>query len=73
MADIVCREIPVNQWSELILQLIANVTNPYIPEHMKESMLEAICHSVNIFTGSSYKGSPMIFDCHTSGEKERRF
>ncbi|PNI19426.1 KPNB1 isoform 5, partial [Pan troglodytes] len=37
-----CAEIPVNQWPELIPQLVANVTNPNSTEHMKESTLEAI-------------------------------
>ncbi|KAM9237662.1 LOW QUALITY PROTEIN: importin subunit beta-1-like [Dugong dugon] len=42
MAGIACAEIPVNQWPELIPQLVANVTNPNSTEHMKESTLEAI-------------------------------
>ena len=42
VADIACAEIPVNQWPELIPQLVANVTNPDSTEHMKESTLEAI-------------------------------
>lgn len=32
----------MNQWPELIPQLVANVTNPNSTEHMKESTLEAI-------------------------------
>nr|XP_023409161.1 importin subunit beta-1 [Loxodonta africana] len=42
VAGIACAEIPVNQWPELIPQLVANVTNPNSTEHMKESTLEAI-------------------------------
>nr|XP_061829896.1 importin subunit beta-1 isoform X1 [Nerophis lumbriciformis] len=42
VAGIACAEIPVNQWPELIPQLMANVTNPSSTEHMKESTLEAI-------------------------------
>lgn len=42
VAGIACAEIPVNQWPELILQLVENVTNPSSTEHMKESTLEAI-------------------------------
>ncbi|KAL1776437.1 importin subunit beta-1 [Sigmodon hispidus] len=41
-AGIACAEIPVNQWPELIPQLVASVTNPNSTEHMKESTLEAI-------------------------------
>lgn len=32
----------MNQWPELIPQLVANVTDPSSTEHMKESTLEAI-------------------------------
>lgn len=32
----------MNQWPELIPQLVANVTDPLSTEHMKESTLEAI-------------------------------
>lgn len=42
VAGIACAEIPVNQWPELIPQLVANVTDPSSTEHMKESTLEAI-------------------------------
>ncbi|KAM5212558.1 importin subunit beta-1 isoform 1-T1 [Hipposideros larvatus] len=42
VAGIACAEIPVNQWPELIPQLVTNVTNPNSTEHMKESTLEAI-------------------------------
>uniref|UniRef100_A0A2K5EPV1 Importin subunit beta-1 n=1 Tax=Aotus nancymaae TaxID=37293 RepID=A0A2K5EPV1_AOTNA len=42
VAGIACAEIPVNQWPELIPQLVANVTNPNSTEHMKESTLGAI-------------------------------
>ncbi|KAL7977189.1 hypothetical protein Chor_009138 [Crotalus horridus] len=42
VAGIACAEIPMNQWPELIPQLVANVTNPHSTEHMKESTLEAI-------------------------------
>ncbi|XP_056870485.1 importin subunit beta-1 isoform X2 [Takifugu flavidus] len=42
VAGIACAEIPVNQWPELIPQLMANVTDPSSTEHMKESTLEAI-------------------------------
>ncbi|KAK7125221.1 hypothetical protein R3I94_019307 [Phoxinus phoxinus] len=42
VAGIACAEIPVNQWPELIPQLVANVTDPISTEHMKESTLEAI-------------------------------
>ncbi|NWI70358.1 IMB1 protein, partial [Todus mexicanus] len=42
VAGIACAEIPMNQWPELIPQLVANVTNQHSTEHMKESTLEAI-------------------------------
>ncbi|KAE8574985.1 hypothetical protein XENTR_v10003655 [Xenopus tropicalis] len=42
VAGIACAEIPVNQWPQLIPQLVANVTDPNSTEHMKESTLEAI-------------------------------
>ncbi|RXM32669.1 Importin subunit beta-1 [Acipenser ruthenus] len=42
VAGIACAEIPVNQWPELVPQLVANVTDPSSTEHMKESTLEAI-------------------------------
>lgn len=42
VAGIACAEIPVNQWPELIPQLMTNVTDPSSTEHMKESTLEAI-------------------------------
>ncbi|KAF3818633.1 hypothetical protein GH733_012050 [Mirounga leonina] len=44
VAGIACAEIPVNQWPELIPQLVANVTNPNSTEHMKELTLEAISY-----------------------------
>ena len=44
VAGIACAEIPVNQWPELIPQLVANVTNPNSTEHMKQSTLDAICY-----------------------------
>ncbi|NXD72677.1 IMB1 protein, partial [Eolophus roseicapillus] len=42
VAGIACAEIPMNQWPELIPQLVTNVTNQHSTEHMKESTLEAI-------------------------------
>uniref|UniRef100_A0A8C4TLZ7 Karyopherin (importin) beta 1 n=1 Tax=Erpetoichthys calabaricus TaxID=27687 RepID=A0A8C4TLZ7_ERPCA len=42
VAGIACAEIPVNQWPELIPQLVANVTGLNSTEHMRESTLEAI-------------------------------
>lgn len=56
VAGIACAEIPVNQWPELIPQLVANVTNPNSTEHMKESTLEAIgyiCQDI-VSAASSY-------------------
>ena len=61
VAGIACAEIPVNQWPELIPQLVANVTNPNSTEHMKESTLEAIgyiCQDIvstvsNLYTADS--------------------
>uniref|UniRef100_A0A8C5DEQ0 Importin N-terminal domain-containing protein n=1 Tax=Gouania willdenowi TaxID=441366 RepID=A0A8C5DEQ0_GOUWI len=42
VAGIACAEIPVNQWPELIPQLVANMMDPATIERMKESTLEAI-------------------------------
>ncbi|KAG8566167.1 hypothetical protein GDO81_013127 [Engystomops pustulosus] len=42
VAGIACAEIPVDQWPQLIPQLVANVTDLVSTEHMKESTLEAI-------------------------------
>lgn len=76
VAGIACAEIPVNQWPELIPQLVANVTNPNSTEHMKESTLEAIgyiCQDIVsalscyltyitvILANSDVHGIPVIF------------
>ena len=42
MAETVCTENPVNQWSGFLLQLIDSVTNSNSIEHMKQSTLNAI-------------------------------
>ncbi|XP_055008424.1 importin subunit beta-1 [Boleophthalmus pectinirostris] len=44
VAGIACAEIPVNQWPDLIQELVKNMTNPQSQstEHMRESTLEAI-------------------------------
>ncbi|XP_033826363.1 importin subunit beta-1 [Periophthalmus magnuspinnatus] len=42
VAGIACAEIPVNQWPDLIQELMKNMTNPQSTEHMRESTLEAI-------------------------------
>ena len=44
MAETVCTENPVNQWSGFLLQLIDSVTNSNSIEHMKQSTLNAICY-----------------------------
>ncbi|MEQ2206114.1 Importin subunit beta-1, partial [Xenoophorus captivus] len=55
VAGIACAEIPVNQWPELIPQLVANVTDPSSTEHMKESTLEAIGYICqDIVSGSTH-------------------
>ncbi|KAK7879817.1 hypothetical protein WMY93_033513 [Mugilogobius chulae] len=42
VAGIACAEIPVNQWPDLIQELVKNMTNSQSTEHMRESTLEAI-------------------------------
>lgn len=42
VAGIACAEIPVNQWPDLVQDLMKNMTNPQSTEHMRESTLEAI-------------------------------
>lgn len=44
IAEIACSEIPVNQWSEFFLQLVALVTNSNNTEHMKELTMDATCY-----------------------------
>uniref|UniRef100_A0A3Q2PY78 Karyopherin (importin) beta 1 n=1 Tax=Fundulus heteroclitus TaxID=8078 RepID=A0A3Q2PY78_FUNHE len=67
VAGIACAEIPVNQWPELIPQLVANVTDPSSTEHMKESTLEAIGYICqDIVSGHTRSGSPMQGSADTS-------
>ncbi|CAL9693895.1 unnamed protein product [Knipowitschia caucasica] len=42
VAGIACAEIPVNQWPDLVQELVKNMTNAQSTEHMRESTLEAI-------------------------------
>ncbi|NWR41760.1 IMB1 protein, partial [Regulus satrapa] len=61
VAGIACAEIPMNQWPELIPQLVANVTNQHSTEHMKESTLEAIgyiCQDIVSAAGPALGGLP---------------
>ncbi|KAB1252939.1 Importin subunit beta-1 [Camelus dromedarius] len=48
MADVVCAEIPVNQWSGFCLQLVTNVTNSNTMEHMKEGTADETKSRVNL-------------------------
>ncbi|KAM7029694.1 LOW QUALITY PROTEIN: importin subunit beta-1 [Acridotheres tristis] len=63
VAGIACAEIPMNQWPELIPQLVANVTNQHSTEHMKESTLEAIgyiCQDIVIHGPKPSQLKPLV-------------
>lgn len=51
----------MNQWPELIPQLMANVTDPSSTEHMKESTLEAIGYICqDIVSEPAARRSPLV-------------
>ena len=49
-------ELPLNQWPELVLQLVHNCTAAPIPDPLKEASIEALGYIVEDIVSNSIQG-----------------